>query len=72
MAKVALVKNDDRKANIRRALELIADDITPHGRQAVIKVNFVSAYKPLSATHPNAVRAVVEFFHSNFSALQIL
>ncbi|MBU1206709.1 MAG: DUF362 domain-containing protein [Proteobacteria bacterium] len=62
MAKVALVKGDDRKANIRRALELIADDITPHGRRAVIKVNFVSAYKPLSATHPDAVRAVVEFF----------
>lgn len=61
MAKVALVKGDDRKANIRRVLELIADDIDLKGRRPVIKVNFVSTYKPLSATHPDAVRAVVEF-----------
>jgi len=61
MAKVALVKGDDRRANIRRALELIADDIDLKGRRPVIKVNFVSTYKLLSATHPDAARAVVEF-----------
>lgn len=61
MAKVALVKGDNRQANIRRALELIADDINLKGRRPVIKVNFVSAYTPLSATHPDAVRPIVEF-----------
>ena len=61
MAKVALVKGDDRPANIRRALELIADEINLKGRRPVIKVNFVSTYTPLSATHPDAVRAIVEF-----------
>jgi uncharacterized protein (DUF362 family) len=61
MAKVALVKGDDRKGNIRQALELIADEIKLQGRRPVIKVNFVSAHKLLSATHPDAVRAVVEF-----------
>ena len=61
MAKVALVKGDDRQANIRRALELIADEINLKGRRPVIKVNFVSTYTPLSATHPDAVRAIVEF-----------
>jgi uncharacterized protein (DUF362 family) len=61
MTKVALVKGDDRKENIRRALELIGEDINLKGRRPVIKVNFVSTYKPLCATHPDAARAVVEF-----------
>jgi uncharacterized protein (DUF362 family) len=61
MVRVALVKGDDRKANVRQALELIADDIDLKGRRPVIKVNFVSTYNPLSATHPDAVRAIVEF-----------
>jgi uncharacterized protein (DUF362 family) len=61
MVCVALVKGDDRKANIRQALELIAAGIDLGGRRPVVKVNFVSTYKPLSATHPEAVRAVVEF-----------
>ncbi len=61
MKKVALVKGDERKANIRKALELIADDIDIKGRRPVIKVNFVSTYTPLSATHPDEVRAIVEF-----------
>ncbi len=52
MVKVALVKGDDHKANIRQALELIADDIELKGRCPVIKVNMVSTYRPLSATHP--------------------
>jgi uncharacterized protein (DUF362 family) len=61
MARVALVKGADRKANIRKALELIAADIDLKGRHPVIKVNFVSSYKPLSATHPDAVRPIIEF-----------
>ncbi len=61
MVKVALVKGDDRKANIRQALELVADDIDLKGQRPVIKVNFVSTYIPLSATHPDATRVVVEF-----------
>jgi len=61
MARVALVKGADRKANIRKALELVGDDIDLKGRHPVIKVNFVSSYKPLSATHPEAVRPIIEF-----------
>jgi uncharacterized protein (DUF362 family) len=61
MKKVALVKGDDRKTNIRQALELVSDDIDLKGRRPVIKVNFVSTYRQLSATHPDAARAVVEF-----------
>jgi uncharacterized protein (DUF362 family) len=61
MVRVALVKGNDRKANIRKALELIADDIDLKGRRPVIKVNFVCTYTPLSATHPDATQAIVEF-----------
>ena len=61
MVRVALVKGDDRKANVRNALELIAGDVNLKGRRPVIKVNFVSTYVPLCATHPDAVRAIVEF-----------
>jgi len=61
MTRVALVKGDDRKSNIRKALELIADDIELKRRRPVIKVNFVSTYLPLCATHVDATRALVEF-----------
>jgi uncharacterized protein (DUF362 family) len=61
MPRVALVKGDDRRGNIRKALELIAGDINLQGRRPVIKVNFVSTYVPLAATHVDAARAVVEF-----------
>jgi uncharacterized protein (DUF362 family) len=62
MARVALVKGNDRGSNIRKALELISDDIDLQGRRPVIKVNFVSTYVPLAATHVDAARALVEFF----------
>jgi uncharacterized protein (DUF362 family) len=61
MAKVSLVKGDDRKTNLRRALELVNNDIHLNGRRPVIKVNFVSTHNLLCATHPESVRAVVEF-----------
>ena len=61
MTRVALSKGDDRKKNIRNSLELIAADIHLKGRRPILKVNFVSTYRPLSATHPDAVRAIVEF-----------
>jgi len=61
MSKVALIKGEDRKDNIRKAMELIADEIQINGRHPVIKVNFVSAHVPLSATHRDAVWAIAEF-----------
>jgi uncharacterized protein (DUF362 family) len=61
MARVALVKGNDRRGNIRKALEMIAGDISLQGRRPVIKVNFVSTYVPLAATHVDAARTVVEF-----------
>ncbi len=61
MTKVALVKGEERRKNIGRALELIKEEIKINGRRPLIKINMVSTYTPLSATHPEAVRVVVEF-----------
>ena len=61
MTRVGIVKGNHRRGNIRKALELISDDIALQGRRPVIKVNFVSTYVPLCATHVEAARAVVEF-----------
>jgi len=62
-ATVALVSGDDRAANIRQALDLVAADFaaTVKGRQRiVIKPNFVSFRQPAATTHVDAVRAVLE------------
>ncbi|MFO7916956.1 MAG: DUF362 domain-containing protein, partial [Anaerolineae bacterium] len=60
--RVALIKGDDRYANIRRALEAIEEDIDLAGKQRiVVKPNFVSIRRSLAATQPDAVRAVLDF-----------
>jgi uncharacterized protein (DUF362 family) len=61
MTRVALVKGDNRRENIRKALEQIRDRIDLKGRRPIIKVNFVSTHRPLCATHVDATRVVVEF-----------
>lgn len=57
---VAIVRGDSRRGNIRRALELIEDRIR-FGERIVVKPNMVSITKPLSATHADALDAVLEF-----------
>lgn len=57
---VAIVRGDNRRQNIRRSLELIADQIRL-GKRIVIKPNMVSITKPLSATHAEALDAVLQF-----------
>jgi uncharacterized protein (DUF362 family) len=57
---VALIKGNDRRENIRRSLEMIEDQIQL-GQRIVIKPNMVSVTKPLSATHAEALDAVLQF-----------
>ncbi len=57
---VAIVRGDDRRQNIRRSLQLIDDQIRL-GKRIVIKPNMVSIAKPLSATHGEALEAVLQF-----------
>jgi len=57
---VALVKGDERRQNILRALELIEDQISL-GERIVVKPNMVSVTKPLSGTHAEALDGVLNF-----------
>jgi len=63
MAKVALVKGDDRRENVRSALELIKDEVAHEvaGKRVVIKPNFVSIRRQLAATHLDATRGILDF-----------
>ena len=61
-SKVALTKGNDRKTNVANALDLIADQIDISNRENIlIKPNFVSTRDQATATHVDAVRAVVKF-----------
>ncbi|MEA3408514.1 MAG: DUF362 domain-containing protein [Chloroflexota bacterium] len=60
--RVALIRGDNRYANVSRALQAIESDIDLAGkRRVVVKPNFVSVRRSLAATHPDAVRAVLDF-----------
>jgi uncharacterized protein (DUF362 family) len=63
-SKVALIKGNDRKKNILRALNLIKNDIVrkAKGKTILIKPNFVVVKKQKAATHVKAAEAVIEFF----------
>jgi len=63
---VALVKGDDRRQNILASLETIEDRIRL-GQRIVVKPNMVSVAKPLSATHAQALDAVLQFIRERTS-----
>ena len=67
-SRVALVRGDDRYANIRRALELIADDIDLAGVERIlVKPNVISTTRPLAITHIDALRALLDFLRERTS-----
>jgi uncharacterized protein (DUF362 family) len=63
MLRVSLIKGLGRRENVRRSLELIADDITRSmsSRQPVIKPNFVSSTRQLASSHVDQVRGILDF-----------
>jgi len=64
--RVALIRGDDRRRNILRALEAIEGEIHP-GERIVVKPNMVSLTKPLGATHADAMEAVLQFLRDRTS-----
>ncbi len=66
--RVALVKGEDRYANIRRALELIASDINLDGVERIlVKPNLLTVTNPLAVTHLDAMRALLDFLQERTS-----
>jgi len=71
MSKVVVVKGRNRKANIKKALQLMRHDInmaiTRKGSDTLfIKVNAMDIKIPSTCTDPVAVESVVEFFYDKF------
>jgi uncharacterized protein (DUF362 family) len=60
LSAVSIIRGQDRAGNIRQALQLIEENVRL-GERIVIKPNMVSITKPLSATHADALDAVLEF-----------
>lgn len=76
MPKVAIVKGDDRKENLKRVLNLLGDDIdTSINKKGFntlfIKINTVDINFPLACTNPVALEAVVEYFYPKFEYIII-
>jgi uncharacterized protein (DUF362 family) len=63
MPRVSLIKGHGRRANVRNALDLIADDIKKGlaSRQPIIKPNFVSSTNQLASSHVDQVRGILDF-----------
>jgi len=62
-SRVAIVKGDDRRDNIRRAMELVSDDLVSkiNSQEVIVKPNCLHASAPLSCTHVDALRGVLDF-----------
>jgi len=63
-ARVALVKEKNRRENIFKALQLIEKDLNGFrkAKTILIKPNFTSAFNPAASTQGEAVEAILEFF----------
>lgn len=68
-AKVALIHGDNRRTNVRRALEAIDDEVKAGLRQkkyVVIKPNNVSTVNQLAATHVDAMHGILDYLEPRF------
>ncbi|MDH3976042.1 MAG: DUF362 domain-containing protein [Deltaproteobacteria bacterium] len=63
MINLSITKGENRKENVRSALDLIAEDIEKRigRRQVVIKPNFVSSSRQLASSHVDQMRGILDF-----------
>ena len=71
MSKISIVKGEDRKENIIRAIKLIENDINKaiknkKAKQLFIKVNAIDSNFPLACTHIDALDATLNNFYEQF------
>lgn len=61
-ARVGLTRGEERRQNVRRALELVRADLLPKLRdQVLLKPNFLTSQNQLPASHVDAIRGVLDF-----------
>lgn len=73
MKLVSLVKGNDRKKNIKKALNLIKKDLKEikNKKNVLIKPNLTALSNKYANTNIDAVRAIIEFLNENFSIKKI-
>ena len=73
-ARVGVGRQGSRRANVREALRQVSADLRPKLRSSIlIKPNFLSSIKQWVATHPDAVRGVLDFVvEEGFSPEQVI
>jgi uncharacterized protein (DUF362 family) len=62
MPRVAFIRGNDRRENVKRALDLLAGEIERElrSRQPLIKPNLVSSSVPLAVSHVDQVRGILD------------
>ncbi len=61
-ARVGLARREDRRHNVRRALELVRADVQAKLRtQVMLKPNFLTSVSQLPASHVDALRGILDF-----------
>ena len=62
MPRVAFIRGNDRRENVKRALDLLADEIERglRSRQPLIKPNLVSSTNQLASSHVDQVRGILD------------
>ncbi len=66
---VSLIRGEDRRENVRRALLEIDDQIAPRlrgKRYVVIKPNNVSTVKQLASSHADGLRGILDYLETRF------
>lgn len=69
MPRIAFIRGNDRRENVKRALELLVDEIARElcFRQPLIKPNLVSSSIPLAASHVDQVRGILDIISTMYS-----
>ncbi len=67
-ANVTLIKGNDRREIVYQSLKMLEDDILASigDRKILIKPNMVATNHSLCATHPDAVRAILDFLRPHY------
>jgi len=68
-AKVSLVKGNDCREIVYQALKNIEDEVLASigNKKILIKPNFVTTTRQLAATHPDAIRGILDFLRPHYN-----
>ena len=67
-AKVSLIRGNDCRDNVYKALKNIEDEVLASvgNKKILIKPNFVSTNRQLAATHVDAIRGILDFLKPHY------